>query len=777
MYSHTETLTESQKRMLEEAHVTFPAQLPIFDSPPDIDAMNEWIACQPSLELQSYARKLTENINYITFEQFINQLKITISDFNQNHPEPYVLCISQRRSGLLDKLQMSSDPWVIALAFEYANLRWPEAILTIDELKSYLKSHSDVKKVLLLDDAAYSGTHMSTEISFITRLASQEDESIIKQIDLIFGIPFITNYAKKIILSYRHAKTCTFLTHDSIPVISEIFTKENELQRFIEITKIEANVRHTVTYFAHKFPDWMSTLQQLQTGHSLISMERYKELTGHYYGTRPINCTRDADEIMCEHQPRSRPIVPYIAPPYSYHRRNNMDNLLEAIANGNIGTRNSNPLPDFLINHFSSETQPLTVVESYTSKSSWNKAPTLSHEDYRRYKVQQWLCNDTSFEALIEKIKMGDIRVCGVLADFLHAREHIAAHRLLHATNLPSESIWPDHFALYYLLNSAYSWARGDNTSHYNHFDAIFTSPFWIEQESAQRQQLKHAIFINFLYKSSHEILTFILPYAIPTDFFQILQEVDDTGVMTPRSVNNILEAQLLYKDNLSYLPDRITIILANKLCTTELLLYPGADGHSFLSKLFMQLNDESNIDHHTELEQTVQIVISSQHCTSDVIEKALKDADLSFEKMMYQNADWMNIILSSTKYPNSCLPNDKLQNNAGFEKLNIYNTSRLQLDTDQPILDIEPSQALNRLPINHITMHVLNGFLMALGITAIAVAFTVLASPTMSAAGIAVTCIGGISLILGGYGLFKSTVSVHSTNIDHGFQSVFSTN
>jgi hypothetical protein len=406
-------LTELQSLMLERLGITLPAPLPVFDSPPDLAAIEEWIACQPSLELQYYARKLSTHINYIPTERFLEQLKITLADFNQNHQEPYVLCLPQREDSADDKLSGCSDTWVIALAFEYAHLRWPEAIVRTDELEPFLESHSSVKKVLMLDDAAYSATHLISELGFISH-GSPCELSVLKQVDLVFGIPFITGFAKNRILNCAIGNKIIFLAHDCIPVIGEILT-DDEMVRFIEITNTPEHRTHSLTYFSHKYPDLFSTLQQFQTGRSMVSMEQYQALTGHYYDIPSVYSLDELDEIMHEHQPRSRPIVPYIASPYSYHRGRQKEALLQAICTENIGILNNNPLPDFIGKYLTNQPQLTTKSEPYIPLFSWNKEQTLSHEDYQRYKAQQCLRDEASFEQLIDQIKPGAITACPIL--------------------------------------------------------------------------------------------------------------------------------------------------------------------------------------------------------------------------------------------------------------------------------------------------------------------------------------------------------------------------
>jgi hypothetical protein len=80
----------------------------------------------------------------------------------------------------------------------------------------------------------------------------------------------------------------------------------------------------------------------------------------------------------------------------------------------------------------------------------------------------------------------------------------------------------------------------------------------------------------------------------------------------------------------------------------------------------------------------------------------------------------------------------------------------QLKASTPEPDLPSPPFVPVQS-PTKQITMHVLNGFLIALGVTAVAVAFTLLSTPIIGATALSVAGAGLISLAMGLYGLFNS--------------------
>lgn len=111
--------------------IKFPTPLPLFRGAPNHQHLIDWVESQPTPMTRKIARKITENLQYITFEDFLKQLQQTINRFHQQiKNNPYVLIVGEVRP---KKLEWGcSDQWMIGLALEYCGLKKPEAILTYE---------------------------------------------------------------------------------------------------------------------------------------------------------------------------------------------------------------------------------------------------------------------------------------------------------------------------------------------------------------------------------------------------------------------------------------------------------------------------------------------------------------------------------------------------------------------------------------------------------------------------------------------------------------------
>ncbi len=89
-----------------------------------------------------------------------------------------------------------------------------------------------------------------------------------------------------------------------------------------------------------------------------------------------------------------------------------------------------------------------------------------------------------------------------------------------------------------------------------------------------------------------------------------------------------------------------------------------------------------------------------------------------------------------------------------------------LETGINEQISDQPPTSHQNEYePL--LTMHILNGFLVALGLAAVAIALTVLSSPTIGILGICIASVGALSITAGGFGFFHSHCpSISPTNM-----------
>ncbi|MCC2666441.1 MAG: hypothetical protein K0S63_357, partial [Gammaproteobacteria bacterium] len=258
-----------QINIAAQAGINFPTILPLFKGTPKQEAIEEWVKNHQQNELvYAIAKKIARNINHIPFEKFLAQLKITVADFNTRVTAPYALWIPQNLASMLPGC---SDVWVIGLALEHCNLRWPEAVIRTDQLNIFLIENPQIRHILILDDAAYSGSHIQDELVRIFEFYEDDNEDDktpqVSQCRLLIGVPFITVVAKEKIKKNLFLST-DLLAHIQIDLTKEILNKEEVA--YLESNHFPLNSK-TLTYFDHRFPDCWSTLPHLEDGYHLLS--------------------------------------------------------------------------------------------------------------------------------------------------------------------------------------------------------------------------------------------------------------------------------------------------------------------------------------------------------------------------------------------------------------------------------------------------------------------------------------------------------------------------
>lgn len=166
---------------------------------PNTEHLAEWAESQVTPMSRRIANKMVENLQYIAYEVFLKQLQTTIDDFHQQlNDEPYILLVGELRR---DKLaEGCSDLWIIGLALEYCGLKEPEAILTPSQLKAWKDTNTRTNKILMLDDASYSGTQKNSILSYFIY---QENGLKLSELSFYIGIPFMTVTAKNILLTWK----------------------------------------------------------------------------------------------------------------------------------------------------------------------------------------------------------------------------------------------------------------------------------------------------------------------------------------------------------------------------------------------------------------------------------------------------------------------------------------------------------------------------------------------------------------------------------------------
>jgi|GEM_PF-4713637 len=346
------TFSREQLEMANKTGLYFPTLLPQFSGAPDRGEMAKWVAGHRHTQAEALAQKIADNIDHVSFERFIKQLKTTVDDFIAKiKGEDYVLWIPQDLKAIEEGC---SDIWVACLALEWCGLPWPEAILRTEQLTNYLKQNPTIKSVLLLDDAAYSGDHLSQALQKIPlpqifRLDQKADSfeafflenfanfRNIFDRTLYICIPFRTRQSENKVLESKVFSAVNLLTAAPIKTLSEILTEE-------ELKRLPYNNR-ALTYFDHRLADQMSVLTGLARGDHLFrgsNLIKTMNVLGYYadnLGTEAWNAK--VKEIM----PGNR-FIPRIISPYRMHSQMGIQRLREAIVAKELGKKINFPVPE-----------------------------------------------------------------------------------------------------------------------------------------------------------------------------------------------------------------------------------------------------------------------------------------------------------------------------------------------------------------------------------------------------------------------------------------------
>lgn len=214
---------------------------PLRSNPPDAKKMELWIE-QHKKEDRRTAKEVVDSIQHISFDRFLFGLKMAVKKFNLYlHSLPvekrnYVLLVDSRT----DK----SGPWVTKLAQKFLAFP-PSVIINTEELEKFNPS-IDLSHIVFFDDASYSGNLLyETQDSFYTTVLAKNTKCMNLHLHLI--VPFTTERARE-----RFSEFPTLLhTQEVIPSFK------------IKGTFFKGA---TATYFDHKIPVDLSTIECIENG-------------------------------------------------------------------------------------------------------------------------------------------------------------------------------------------------------------------------------------------------------------------------------------------------------------------------------------------------------------------------------------------------------------------------------------------------------------------------------------------------------------------------------
>lgn len=225
------------------------------DRPINQVAAKAWVQAH-SEETREVAQHILDNFQYINFETFEKQLEQTCDSFNQYMDK---LPLDERFYVISVRQGCKSDRWVSALAQKYLKYA-PVDVVTHEDLG---RKYPDIKHVVLLDDAAYSGLQMTEVLEGLKTHKLSKIHAL---------IPYMTSNGEKKLTKMGGEK---LILHPHV-MLSTIEEKIPNIDIQQKIYKMYTDSMYnddlwlfskpflpqtTMTYFAHKFPDIYSTLQ------------------------------------------------------------------------------------------------------------------------------------------------------------------------------------------------------------------------------------------------------------------------------------------------------------------------------------------------------------------------------------------------------------------------------------------------------------------------------------------------------------------------------------
>jgi hypoxanthine phosphoribosyltransferase len=203
-----------------------------------------------------------EHSTYISFESWLVNFTKAIRQFLDQNPAPFLILVP-----LQTPFEKKSNYWLSILAEKVIRSlgRKAEAVTTI---MSALLEYPQVKNVLVVDDAVYSGLQMSVNLG---EMRDQEDEVITECPELQLQRKkyfLLTPYCTKKALARMDGTTkiCPI----EMPTLRESLGAKNEelqeaVKRAFRNYTSGLNLDHYPIVFQHKLPDFWSSYPQIYT--------------------------------------------------------------------------------------------------------------------------------------------------------------------------------------------------------------------------------------------------------------------------------------------------------------------------------------------------------------------------------------------------------------------------------------------------------------------------------------------------------------------------------
>ncbi|WP_068466954.1 hypothetical protein [Candidatus Protochlamydia phocaeensis] len=210
-----------------------------------------WIKEHP-IDCQPAAKEIVAHTNHVSFETFQTHLRESIDDLNQRmqNGEKYVVAVRENKS----------NKWILELSLPHLK-QLPHEVVDIQNIHSYLSKHSDIDRVVFMDDASYSGEQMSLFIQDNVPPSFKSEVSVV--------VPYLTHFAENNIL--KAAPNVQIMKHETMNTIEEEIKDPGVLKTISDMyfrvprheTKDRGVASHTLTIFDHKVADYLSTLEDV----------------------------------------------------------------------------------------------------------------------------------------------------------------------------------------------------------------------------------------------------------------------------------------------------------------------------------------------------------------------------------------------------------------------------------------------------------------------------------------------------------------------------------
>lgn len=264
---------KNQNKIISEVKLNEPYK-PFKSNEIDEKKARIWIESKPE-DQRLAANLVVENITHIGMEEFENSLKETVDDFNNLiGDEKYVSVIADGKS----------NQWVAELAWpDLKNL--PSYVGNtgffdsdkgkIGKLVDFLKTNN-IKKIAIFDDAIYSGQQVHS-------LVEQFKEVGLDDLQFIVAVPYVSTYGEERLNAAQ--ENITFCKHKKIESVTELIPDEKIQKKILEIEDFKYITHEedmgdlstrTLTYFDHKVPDNVSTLNFNRLSFIPTTIEPYK---------------------------------------------------------------------------------------------------------------------------------------------------------------------------------------------------------------------------------------------------------------------------------------------------------------------------------------------------------------------------------------------------------------------------------------------------------------------------------------------------------------------